>query len=93
MISTNTIKFSSGEIVVTANAMSKLSAQEIARGLSRHLFGDWGEVCDDDWESNDEALQNGNRLHSVYSTSEGVTFWIITECDRSVTTILLPEDY
>jgi hypothetical protein len=87
------IKFSSGEIVATSNAINQLSTDDIAKGLARHLFGDWGEVCDEDWELNDEALIVGNRLHSVYTAANGVIFWIITECDRSCTTILLPDDY
>jgi hypothetical protein len=87
------IRFSSGEIVATTNAMNEISGDDIARGLSRHLCGDWGEICPEDWKLNDEALEVGNRLHSVYTAANGVKFWIITEWDRSVTTILLPDDY
>jgi hypothetical protein len=87
------IKFSPGEIVTTANAWDQISRDDIAKGLSRHLCGDWGEVCDDDWDLNEDALISENRLHSVYTAANGVKFWIITECDRSVTTILLPDDY
>ena len=87
------IKFSPGEIVATTNAMNEISGDDIARGLSRHLSGDWGELCPEDWKLNDEALEVGNRLLSAYTAANGVKFWIITEWDRSATTILLPDDY
>ena len=61
--------------------------------LRRHASGDWGDVCTDDLQSNQDALQNGLRLLSVYWSSEGIRFWIITEADRSATTILLPDEY
>ena len=56
-------------------------------------MGDWGELCDEDRVANDQALIQEARVMSVYTSSAGVTFWIITEWDRSVTTVLLPEDY
>jgi len=62
-------------------------------GLSVHQAGDWGDVCDDDRQANNRALTEGTRLLSVYHSATGVKFWIITEADRSVTTLLLPEDY
>ncbi|HRJ27381.1 MAG TPA: hypothetical protein PLO61_07725 [Fimbriimonadaceae bacterium] len=62
-------------------------------GIGRHASGDWGEVCDEDRASNEEALVEGLRLMSVYTSTSGLTFWIITEWDRSITTVLLPEDY
>jgi hypothetical protein len=61
--------------------------------LQRHVTGDWGELCPEDIEANEQALLNGARLLSAYRSAKGVKFWIITEWDRSVTTILLPEDY
>ena len=61
--------------------------------LSRHASGDWGEVCEEDWQSNDEALELGTRLLSSYISRSGEKFWIITEHDRSATTILLPLEY
>ena len=87
------IKFSLGAIVATPNAMDEISSDDIERGLARHLSGDWGEVCPEDWKLNDDALKVGNRLLSAYTAANGVKFWIITEWDRSSTTILLPEDY
>jgi len=82
-----------GMIVATPNALANVSSEEIQRALQRHVTGDWGELDADDKKANDEALQNGERLLSAYKTATGTKFWIITESDRSSTTILLPEDY
>lgn len=86
-------KFPLGRLVATSNAASQLSPADVAVGIGRHASGDWGEVCEDDRASNEEALVEGLRLMSVYTSSNGLTFWIITEWDRSITTVLLPEDY
>lgn len=85
-------KFPLGQIVITSNAASTLSDAVISDGLQRHSQCDWGSICPDDAALNNEALQSGGRVLSSY-TSEACTFWIITEADRSVTTVLLPEDY
>lgn len=61
--------------------------------LSRHVRGDWGKIPPEDQGLNEEALASGGRLMSVYPLRTGETIWIITEWDRSVTTLLLPEDY
>ncbi len=61
--------------------------------LERHRCGDWGNVCEADVKLNDEALREGGRLLSCYSTLRGETIWVITEFDRSVTTLLLPDEY
>jgi hypothetical protein len=61
--------------------------------FTRHVRGDWGDVDDEDWEANERALMEGTRLLSVYRSAEGVKFWVITEWDRSLTTVLLPEEY
>ena len=86
-------KFHLGQTVITRNALDTLEAQSVRTAMLRHMNGDWGEVCDSDCKSNDHALATEGRLLSVYRDSGGVTFWIITEWDRSVTTVLLPEDY
>jgi hypothetical protein len=86
-------KFSLGQVVATAAAVEALSQEDIMRALSRHICGDWGEVCDEDRASNEEALINGLRLLSEYLAANGTKFWIITEHDRSITTVLLPSDY
>ena len=82
-----------GRVVVTRNALHVLSPEGISRALGRHASGDWGDVGVDDWQANEEALEHGSRLLSVYRDLGGTKFWIITEADRSATTVLLPEDY
>lgn len=82
-----------GRTVITGQAMAALSRQDIVLALARHAMGDWGDVCPEDRATNDHALKDGLRLVSVYHSSQGVKFWVITEADRSVTTILLPEEY
>ena len=86
-------KFRLGRIVATPNALSQLPNEEILRGVQRHQSGDWGDVGDEDRQENELSLKEGFRLLSVYRTAAGVKFWIITEADRSATTVLLPEDY
>lgn len=85
-------RFPLGQTVVTANALDLLRPDEIALGLARHVRGDWGNVCPEDAEANEEALRNGDRLLSAYGEGER-KFWIITDADRSITSVLLPEDY
>jgi hypothetical protein len=86
-------KFSLGQVVITANAKDTLGQRDVDQGLARHRTGDWGDVCAADANENEISLRGGLRLFSVYHASDGTKFWIITEADRSVTTILLPEDY
>lgn len=86
-------KFAFGRLVATPNALSNIPNDEIPAALSRHLQGDWGEMDSHDWQSNERALRQGGRLFSQYHSTTGVKFWIITEADRSATTVLLPEDY
>jgi hypothetical protein len=81
-----------GQLVITANAGLRLSTEEVLTALRRHASGDWGDLCPEDAIANDDALHQGGRLLSAYGVGEH-RFWIITEADRSVTTILLPEDY
>lgn len=86
-------KFSLGQIVITAGAHEKLNHYEVLSALTRHSTGDWGDVCEEDKLSNDQALEEGLRILSSYQTKGGTKFWIITEWDRSVTTVLLPSEY
>ena len=86
-------KFPLGRLVATSNAVARLPPDIVANCIQRHARGDWGELCDEDRAENEQALVSGNRLLSAYSTPDGLTFWIITEWDRSITTVLLPEDY
>ena len=82
-----------GKVVITANARNILTDLDINKALERHQSGDWGELCDEDKRANEDALKNGDRILSVYKSSNGKKFWIITESDRQYTTVLMPEDY
>jgi hypothetical protein len=90
-----------GQVVATNGAMSIGDMSLLNRCLNRHVRGDWGCVCEEDWETNNQALKAGDRILSAYAIDNSVpcegfgdnTLWIITEADRSVTTFLLPEEY
>lgn len=85
--------FSLGSICITPGAQEALSHEDVMTALSRHCRGDWGEVCVADREENDLSVREGFRLLSAYQSQSGHKFWVITEADRSVTTILLPDEY
>ena len=82
-----------GHLLATANALQTLDPPSIRTALERHARGDWGELDPEDGTANNQALRFGGRLLSVYRDRAGTKFYIITEADRSVTTVLLPEDY
>ena len=86
-------QFPSGQIVITPTALNTLNQTDVNTAMVRHLRGDWGDVDEEDRRTNDQSLKHGARLLSVYHTANGTKFWIITEADRSATTILLPSDY
>ncbi len=86
-------KFRLGRLVATPNALENLTEHDIAIAIGRHSRGDWGDLDDEDKQANERALISGGRLLSVYHSAGGVKFYLITEADRSATTILLPEDY
>ena len=85
--------FPLGRIVATRNALSTVVPSDVVTCLAKHASGDWGELTEDDKLMNELALVDGNRLVSAYRDAKGTKFWIITEADRSATTVLLPEDY
>ena len=87
--------FQLGRIVATPGALRALEAagQQPAEFLDRHVKGDWGELDDEDKRENEFSVRNGLRILSAYTTTAGEKIWIITEADRSATTILLPEEY
>jgi hypothetical protein len=85
--------FRLGRIVTTPNAIESLTQEDILLGIQRHQAGDWGDLSEDDRAANQDALVHGSRILSAYNSANGRRFWIITEADRSVTTVLLPEDY
>ncbi len=84
-------QFELGKIVITRAAIAEISPEDIFIAVRRHACADWGNV--DDRQANDDALQGGDRLLSSYRSAREIEFWILTEWDRSVTTILLPSDY
>jgi hypothetical protein len=88
-------KFLLGRIVATPGALAALSQanQDPAEFPSRHQHGDWGDVEEEDKKENEFSVLNNLRILSAYSLTTGVKLWVITEADRSVTTILLPSDY
>lgn len=86
-------RFNPGRVMITRNAKDTLPHVEVDAAIQRHLHGDWGDVDKSDGRANEDALRDGDRLFSVYHTADGVKFWIITESDRSATTVLLPSDY
>ena len=85
--------FPLGKIVMTRGVHAAVTADELMTAMFRHALGDWGDVCDGDRRSNQEALAQHGRLVSVFHTLGDTEFWIITEHDRSCTTILLPQEY
>lgn len=87
--------FSLGRLIATAGVHALVQEGRINPSfyLNRHLSGDWGDLCDDDRRSNDYALENGQQILSSYKVAPDLTLWIITEWDRSATTLLFPEEY
>ena len=88
-------KLKLGQIVGTPGASAALGEanQSPYEFLDRHVAGDWGEVGSEDWQENDLSVRQGYRVLSAYTLSTGKKIWIITEADRSATTILLPDEY
>lgn len=86
-------KFSLGRVVATPGVLAAVPRAEIDYALERHAHGDWGVMPDEDKHSNELALKGGDRIFSAYLSSQEIKFWVITEWDRSATTILLPNEY
>ena len=95
--------FELGDVLMTSGVAGIIESREDGFGavmdcILRHSNGDWGDLCEDDRELNDEALEAerrggcADRLFSAYETPFG-KLYVITECDRSATTVLLPEEY
>ena len=87
--------FPLGQIVATPGALDALSraGQMPDEFLRRHAAGDWKELDDHDMAENLYSLKHGFRVLSSYRTNAGETLWLITEADRTSTTILLPQEY
>lgn len=86
-------RFPLGKLYITSAADKALAGDEVADAVIRHSIGDWGDLVEGDRQANDEALKYGGRLLSAYHARSGEKFWVITEADRSATTVLLPDDY
>lgn len=100
----NYVLFPHGQVVITRAANDALlktyashdgEVLKLASSLvALHVTGDFGDICDEDKQVNLDSIRLGNRVMSVYKfPTHGLTLWVITEADRSVTTILLPEEY
>ena len=86
-------KFDLGQLLSTPGAIGAATQEDLMRCIGRHVRGDWGALCDADQRANDQALTSGGRLLSAYLLPSGVKLWVITEADRSATTVLLPDEY
>lgn len=90
--------FNLGQIVSTAcvHAM-KEENPEFCKFLSdclmKYMVGDWGDTCEEDAKQNDERVESDGQILAVYKFNKDITVWFVTEWDRSVTTILFPEEY
>jgi hypothetical protein len=87
--------FELGQVVGTPGALQALNdAEQLpAELLNRHVTGDWGDLCDEDKAENELSVEQGFRILSAYKLRTGRKVWVITEWDRSATTILLPDEY
>lgn len=89
----NEAKFPLGLLLMTPGARDALTPLDMKRGLFWHSQRYWGDVSEEDQEANDRAILDGGRILSAYVADNGTRFWLITEADRSATTILLPDEY
>ena len=91
-------KFRLGQVVMTRGIADKIDEivgykEAVLKSFQRYTNGDWGDMCEEDKEMNDRAVKSGDdRILASYNTEFG-KIWIITEWDRSATTILLPDEY
>ena len=95
MVALSKPRFELGKTVATTAALQAITdaGQEPEDFLRRHVMGDWGDCDEHDSQANEDAVAVGERIFSVYVTSAGVKLWVISEADRSSTTILLPDEY
>lgn len=91
----NIPRFPLGRMVATPGALHALDAagQDALSLLALHQRGDWGTVCGEDAQANEQAILHGERLLSAYVLNTGQKVWVITEADRSSTCVLLPDEY
>jgi hypothetical protein len=88
-------RFSLGRLLSTPGALAALeeAGQNPLEFIHRHQSGDWGSVCPEDAAENELSVSEGYRILSAYTLKTGTKVWLITEADRSATTILLPDEY
>lgn len=87
-------QFSLGRIVATPGVLDSCTQEQVVTALQRHASGDWGDMDAEDKAHNDEALKSGEeRIFSVYQLTPTLNVWVITKWDKSVTIVLLPEEY
>jgi hypothetical protein len=88
-------RFNGGDFVATPGALAALAECGESPGvyIARHLAGDWGDLCDQDKQLNEDAVTSGDRILSAYMTERGHRLYVITEWNRSLTTILLADEY
>lgn len=91
------MKFELGRLVVTKGIADMMEenpqfSEDVTTAFVKYQNCDWGITCEEDAEMNNEALTGEDRILAVYETCKG-EIWIITEWDRSVTTILFPSEY
>ena len=87
------ITFELGRLLITPSAQETIDPADVFDAIQRHAVGDWGDLDDEDKAENELSVREGYRLLSAYTGRKGVKFWVITEADRSATTVLLPSDY
>lgn len=87
------IRFPTGEVRATTAALANLSKEKLIRLVNRHIRGDWGDTCMADQKANEQAIRDGDRILSWYQISGKIRVLIITEADRSATTIMLADEY
>jgi hypothetical protein len=83
--------FELGNTYQTPGVLEVIRSEDVLQALARHQEGDWGDLGNEDKEDNDKAVWMGGRLFSAYCAATGEKFWVITEADRTTTTVLLPE--
>lgn len=86
-------RLSPGRLIASEDLLACVAKEELLNAYCHHLNCDWGDVPDSVQQSNDYALSHGEALLSVYTSTGGIRFLIVTEADRSATTCLLPEEY
>lgn len=82
-----------GRLMATPGVLAQISRSELFAAVERHRHCDWGELSKSDKQANNAAFRNSDRILSAYRSAEGMKFWVITEADRSHTTVLLPDEY